>query len=329
MPDVTIVGRGLAGAVLYEVLHERGVNVRVYDDPRRGQASRVAAGVVNPVVLRRIVPSWRASELLPIAEDFYRRMEQRYGVRLWHALPLVKLFSDERERDEWERKCTEPALHGFLSLRAPDGCDQAVFHAPLGGGTVERCAWLDVPALLDAQRARMLQAGVLIERPWMSDEHQPTNDAVIVHTTGPFAAHPLLVPVKGEVLTVRIPGLTCRAIVNRGVFLLPVGEHLFRLGATFAWEDVWSGPTTQAREELLERLARMTSLPVELVDHQAGVRPASRDRRPVIDGSTLNGLGSRGVLLAPWCAMHLAEHLLDGRPLDPEVDATRSVSRSN
>ena len=33
-----------------------------------------------------------------------------------------------------------------------------------------------------------------------------------------------------------------------------------------------------------------------------------------------NGLGSKGSLRAPWLARHLAEHLLDGRLLEPEFD---------
>ena len=80
--EITIIGRGLAGAVMVEVLRERGVQVRVVDRPIPGAASTVAAGIVNPVVLRRIVPSWRAAELLPIAEDFYQGLEQRYRVKL-------------------------------------------------------------------------------------------------------------------------------------------------------------------------------------------------------------------------------------------------------
>jgi glycine/D-amino acid oxidase-like deaminating enzyme len=326
MPDVTIVGRGLAGAVLCEVLRERGLTVRVFDDPRSGRASRVAAGIVNPMVLRRIVPSWRVVDLLPVAEDFYRRLEQHYGVKLWHPLPLVKLFSNEQERNEWERKCDDPQAGTFLSMDLPRGADPNGLVAPFGAGTVARCAWFDVPAFLDAQRDRMLHDGTLIERAFTDDELRTTRNEVVIHTTGPFASHPLLVPVKGEVLTVRIPGLDPGAIINRGAFLLPLGGELFKLGATFAWDDAWSGPTQQAREELLQRLARMTPLSAEVIDHQAGVRPASRDRRPIIGTGIFNGLGSRGVLLAPWCAMHLADHLLSGKPLDPEVDASRSLT---
>ena len=100
------------------------------------------------------------------------------------------------------------------------------------------------------------------------------------------------------------------------------------MGSTFAWDNVWSGPTDEARRWLLDKLGRVVSRPVEVEEQWAGVRPASRDRRPLL-GRTgaheviLNGLGSRGVLLAPWCAQHLAAHLLDGAPLDPEVDVRR------
>lgn len=74
----------------------------------------------------------------------------------------------------------------------------------------------------------------------------------------------------------------------------------------------------------------MTDLPVEVLDQQAGVRPTARDRRPLLGRraamprqAVFNGLGSRGVLLAPWCAMHLADHLFQGAELDPEVDLAR------
>ena len=37
----------------------------------------------------------------------------------------------------------------------------------------------------------------------------------------------------------------------------------------------------------------------------------------------------RGVLLAPWCAQHLADHLFAGKALDPEVSHARPALRSN
>jgi len=149
-----------------------------------------------------------------------------------------------------------------------------------------------------------------------------------VRCEGPRAEGGFLVPVRGEGLTVRIPGLRLKHVVHRGVFILPVGDDRYRVGSTFAWDNVWSGPTEEARRWLLDKLERIVSRPVVVEEHWAGVRPASRDRRPVLgrlgaQEAILNGLGARGVLLAPWSALHLAAHLFDDAPLDPEVDVRR------
>lgn len=69
--DALILGRGLAGSVLAETLLQRGLRVHVFDQVRPNSASRVAAGAVNPVALRRDIATWRTAELLPSAAEFF------------------------------------------------------------------------------------------------------------------------------------------------------------------------------------------------------------------------------------------------------------------
>lgn len=215
---------------------------------------------------------------------------------------------------------------------------------PYGYGLVKRAAWLDVRRLLQAHRERWLDSGALIEEEVLPEHVSISANGARVHESsapllvrceGPRALCEHLVPVRGEGLTVRIDGLRLKSVVHRGVFIIPVpgarigeGNDRYRVGSTFAWDHVWSGPTDEARRWLLDKLERVVSRSVEVEDHWAGVRPASRDRRPLLGRTAaheaiLNGLGSRGVLLAPWSAQHLAAHLLDGAPLDPEVDIQR------
>ena len=333
--DVIVIGRGIAGVLLSEELRERGLDVLVVDHPRPGRASAVAAGVVNPVVLRRTVPSWRAASMLDLANGSYRELEAWLHVHCWHPTPLFRLFPGDKDREDWIARQDDPEVGSFLGQPGddvPGGVD-----APFGMGPVLGAAWLDVPVLLDAHRKAWSAEGRLIEQEvGPADVRRSAGEVVVVerrtrlvvHTTGPFAEVPGLSRVRGEGLTIRVPGLQLPGIVHRGVFLLPQGGDLFRVGATFAWDQVWSGPTDQGRAWLEERLKQLLMLPYEVVDHWAGVRPASKDRRPILGRTSpqeavLNGLGSRGVLLAPWCARHLADHLMAGRPLDPEVDAAR------
>lgn len=339
--DALILGRGIAGAVLAETLLQRGLRVHVFDNKRLGNASMAAAGVVNPVVLKRDVPSWRAAELLPVAQAFYTVMEERYGAHFWHPIELVKLLPSEREAAQWQRAMQDPATAPFIDQRQQAGLDAAPLHVPHGHGTVHASAWLDVPAMLEAQRGHLLRTGSLTETDISEADIERSESGVriascsaplLVRCTGPFASLPGLVPVKGEGLTLRLPGLRTSRMLHRAVFLLPVGEERYRVGATFKWDAVWDGPTAEARTWLLDKLRLMTPVQPEVGEQWVGVRPTSADRRPIMGRTTeheavLNGLGARGVLLAPWCAAHLADHLFEGKSIAEELRHDRSFAQ--
>ena len=334
--DVILLGQGLAGTVLHRTLRARGMRVLMVDAPRAGMASHVAAGMVNPVVLRRMVLSWRASEMLAIANAFYREMELDHDAAFWHPTRFAKIFSTAKEKAIWQLRAADEVGQFLIDEQLNDSALSAL-PQPFGHGQIMRACWLDVQKMLKAERQRMRDRGELLERTVGADE--PRIDAhgvsiaehkapLLVRCMGSFGHVPGLAPVRGEGLTVRIPGLRLSCIVHHGVFLLPVGEEVYRVGATYAWDDIWKGPSEEAREYLLARLGHLVGNEVEVLDHWAGVRPASKDRRPILGRTgayeaVFNGLGSRGVLLAPWCAQHLAAHLFDGSALDPEVDASR------
>ncbi len=338
--DVIITGRGLAGTVLSETLQERGLRVRVFDMPRAGRSSHVAGGLVNPIVLRRAQPSWRASTMLAIAGAFYRELEQRYDERFWHPVNMAIIFPTTKDAGIWRLHVRDPLLRRLIE-EGPEA-DPTIegLERPYGHGIVNRCARLDLPRMLDAHRERWLGSGALVERTVEDNDiiHEEggvrigeDSAPMLVRCEGPFARIDGLSQVRGDMLTVRIPGLRLKSVVHRGVFLIPLGEDRYRVGSTFEWNDVWTGPTAEARRWLLDQVERMTGRSAEVEEHSAGVRPTSRDRRPLLGriaqhAAVFNGLGSRGVMLAPWCAQHLADHVLDGVPLDPEVDVARFAS---
>ncbi|MFT3884410.1 MAG: FAD-dependent oxidoreductase [Flavobacteriales bacterium] len=341
--DAFILGHGLAGAVLTAELRQRGLRVHVFDRPQAGQASPAAAGLVNPIVLRRDVPSWRAVQLLPLAEAFYRSLGTRLGGSFWHPTEVIKVFPTPNDARQWERAMASPASAPFLSRPARPELEAAGVAAPHGHGTVRPAAWLDVPHFLEAHRTALRAQGALTERIVADQEIEHGADGVrigdrtarwLVRCEGPFATVPGLVPVKGETVVVRLPEVSLSHVVHRDVFVLPLGGEHYRVGATFQWNNVWEGPTDAAREHLLRLLRALIPVEAEVLTHLAGVRPTARDRRPIIGctgarEAVLNGLGARGVLLAPWCAAHLADHLFLGLPLDPEVDASRFASTSS
>ena len=71
MKKILIVGSGLAGTTLGLQLIRKGANVTLFDDGVN-HSSRVAAGMINPIVFRRVNKGWRVDEFIPYLQEFYR-----------------------------------------------------------------------------------------------------------------------------------------------------------------------------------------------------------------------------------------------------------------
>ena len=141
-----------------------------------------------------------------------------------------------------------------------------------------------------------------------------------------------LQPDKGEFLRVRAKTKLCSHIINGAHMLVPLADGSYRFGATHKHSDFDQQPTEEARAQLqagLNTLLRDTS-DVEILEQDAGVRPATSDRQPFIGSHPqhprlhlFNGFGARGALSIPWFAEQFAAHLLHGAALPPEAAIAR------
>ena len=81
---------------------------------------------------------------------------------------------------------------------------------------------------------------------------------------------------------------------------------------------------------MIEKLKKVITVPYKIIDQTAGVRPTVKDRRPLVgvhptysNLAILNGLGTRGVMIAPTVAKQLFHHLEKGEELDPVTNIQR------
>ena len=113
--DYIIVGQGLAGSVLAYQLMEAGKKIVVVDENNPQTSSKVAAGLCNPIVFKRLTKSWLVESVLPIAVNFYRNQEQLLGNHFYQEMPIYKLFVDEKESSFWKQKSNEPELFDWIN----------------------------------------------------------------------------------------------------------------------------------------------------------------------------------------------------------------------
>jgi glycine oxidase len=134
---------------------------------------------------------------------------------------------------------------------------------------------------------------------------------------------------KGELIEIAAPGLQEGFILKGEVFVLPLGDGRFRVGATYSHDTLDNEPTAAGLTELTTKLEKMIVVPYTVTSHRAGLRPTTYDRQPVIGPipgnpqiSVLNGFGSRGVLQAPWYAGKMAQWIMTTEKLWPKTKDT-------
>lgn len=305
-----IVGQGLAGCCLGWQLRWKGVEFGVLDEGWNGAASRVAAGLLNPVTGKNFQPSWRIAEFLPEALEFYRQVEKDVGRQLWFPLPVLRLVA-EKDWAKVARKIELPEVERWVAGVEEHYGEWRAAVTLKGGGR------LDARGFCEASGEVFGGDGV---REGTIRVHCEGAAGLIRGRIGPHRC------AKGEILSLRIPGADeSRILVGGGGWLVPVGAGVFKAGATYEWEQLDGEPSSEGRTKVEQILARLGVGEYELLAHEAGVRPIIRQSKPLIgrlDDGTLvfNGLGSKGSLYAPGVARRLAEYLVDGRAIEGELE---------
>jgi glycine oxidase len=304
---------GLAGCCLAWQRYFRGEAFTWEDDDRPGAASKVAAGLINPVTGKNFSPSWRIAEFLPEAEAFYARVGELLGKPLWFPLPVWRLVAaGEWAKVESKLEEAEPWIER-IETEVP-GWSRAIILK--GGGRVATREFCEASRhYFDGARrpgnglARDAPATVLCE-------------GAAGLMAGRLGRHRCA---KGEILTLRAPWRNDRMLIGGGGWLVPTGGDTFRVGSTYVWDRLDGEPTEEGRAKM-EKIAQLLGGDdFEIIAHEAGVRPIVRKSQPVIgpleDGRVIfNGLGSKGSLYAPGVARRLAAWLANEADIETELD---------
>lgn len=343
--DFLIIGQGLAGSALAMELLCRGKSILVVDRQDAGSSSRVAAGLVTPLTGRGMNPAWRQREYLDIAAAYYRRLEKESGRRLYHHTPVVRVFQAGKERAKWEEKKQQ---HGAWAFETEEP------GSPLktgGHGAIEMPdgAWLDTLAYLHVVRDRLDDAGSWREADFSEGEVTVLPGGIgwrdvaagkIILCQGAYGLSGVEgyngwfsgIPhrsAKGEILSLWVDGLDDGKRYHANGWLAPREGGLWKAGASYGWERLDSTPTQEGKDEVLAKIGTWVDrekLPMEVIHHEAAVRPIIRNSRPVVGFHPehrhvgfFNGLGSKGTLMAPAVASHFAAHLCGECELDGEL----------
>jgi glycine/D-amino acid oxidase-like deaminating enzyme len=338
--DTLIVGQGICGTWLSFWLQQAGADFIVIDDANPTSASRVASGIINPVTGRRMVQTWLANEILPFAESAYNLMGKQLGNKLISPTVLLDFFSAPDRRISFEKRATQ--FDEYLDWPEDEHAWLPFFNYPFGFGIVSPVYRVDIQTMLQEWRQILKQRHCLLEEKYEGNLLEKTGSGLrykniearrIIFCNGaavmeqpffnllPFAIN------KGEALIIHVPGLPANNLYKKTNVITPWKDDLFWVGSSYdrAYKD--DKPSAAYYEQTVAWLKQFLKLPFTIEDHIAALRPTTVERRPFAGmhpvhtyAGILNGMGTKGVSLAPFFAKQLASNILNDTPIMKEVD---------
>jgi len=341
--DYLIIGQGISGTWLSYYLEKADKSFIVIDNEQPNSASRVAAGIINPVTGRRIVKTWMIDELLLFLVPAYEELGNELNIKAiekkslidFHPTPQMKIAFDERIKENAD----------LLFHPKDQGQYQIIFNYDFGFGEVDPCYVVNLKEILPLWRKKLLSNNQLLEEDFETTELKQADAGItyknikaekIIFCDGiqssqnplfknlPFAVN------KGEALLIEATGIPSTHIFKKGMMLTSIQKDLFWLGSNYLWEFPDDQPTEQFRKQTELLLRSWLRVPFKIVDHKASVRPANIERRPFVgfhpiykNIGILNGMGTKGCSLAPFFAKQLTDHLIYGDQILPEADINR------
>ena len=291
-------------------------------------------------------------ELFPVMVETHQELDEQLGIQsLHHDFPILKPISSKDEVTEWKQVIEEGRLFPYV-----DSIEETVPSGPLNNDifasvTIKKSGFVRIEKLLLAYREYLKESSKLIEEGFDHSSVELHQNGVgyesikadrIIFSEGrfisenPYFSWVPFKPTKGQILTVRAnSSLTPDRIYNQQFLLFPTEEKdIFKLGATYEWDKLDEIPTAASTQELLAKAKKALSVQFEVLEEKAAIRPTVIDRRPVIGVHPehenlflFNGMGTKGVMIAPYFAKQLVSMIYDNGELDKEANLNRFLRK--
>ena len=342
--DYLIIGQGISGTWLSYYLQKEKKSFVVIDNNFKDSSSRIAAGIINPVTGRRHVPVWMAEEILPFVWHAYNEIGNKLGITAISLKNILDFFPSPQMRLSFLNRVEED--NTYVNNYPEQNHFMQLFNYEFGCGEIQPVYMAHLETLLPAWRKQLKSNNQLLEKEFEIKELKISTDKIqygdftasaIIFCDGnssannPYFKQLPFAPNKGEALLVEIPGLSNNFIYKKGMMLAPFATPgLWWIGSDYAWEFDTANPTKEFREKTEQLLKEWLKMPFKIIDHLAGVRPATLERRPFVglhplhpNIGILNGMGTKGCSLAPFFARQFVNNLLCNDPITPEADLKR------
>jgi len=345
--DYIIVGLGIAGICFSKQLLEHNKRFLVISDKCSG-ATEKSGGVFNPIVLRRFTAPEYTIKYTEYALNMFAAMEKMTSTSwMYPDQNVYRIFASIEEQNNWFTASDKPHLKPFLAPKIELNSNNFI-QAEFGLGKVLKSFRIDTIAFLQSFQRYFLKTQKLMEESFNHSNlsfqngdypirYKHVKAKAILFAEGtrilqnPFLPKAVIRPNKGEYLIIKAPDLKLDYMLKGGVYIIPLGEDLYKVGATYSHDDNTIQPTQAARKEIEEKLQKMITCHYDVVDQIVGARPVTNDRQPILGEIktgmyVFNGLGTRGFTRGPYYSKVLFDAIENKQSVPKQMDVKRFLS---
>lgn len=338
--EYIVVGDGYAALFFAHQLIQNNRTFMLFSEGKKS-ASRVSAGIINPVVLKKFTTFWKAQEQIDFLKQTLSEIEQYTGSNYLIEENIHRIFHDEKEKELWLKKSVTPELKPFLS---EEFTELSVLKNPFGTGRVKQSARLDVELFFTDFYKYLSDNGFLVQEKFDYSKLKPEQNNYanlsfknIVFAEGmgvrdnPYFSDIPVVPNKGHHIRVMLSeNLNLHKTIKKKHFLFPLSDGKYFYGGTYDREQLHGQIDESAVEQLSNGLKEIYPHSFKISEKNFGFRPTVKDRRPLLGSHKVwknlyvfNGLGARGILNGCYFAKSLYDHIEQNKPLPNEVSLER------
>lgn len=341
-----VVGQGLAGTLFSYQLLKCNQSFIVIDNNYNLSSSKVAAGMFSPVGGKRMLKTWLAETLLENLDNTYLELESLLNTKFYFKQKILQIF----QQNELE-------IYNHISdLPKDDPRKQYIeinneiknfkhIDNSFGSAFINKGGWINTEELINSfsdylkSKNQVINIEINYDDLYFKDNKWHYKNYIfdkVIFCEGfksihnPYFKHLPFQLCKGEVLHVDIKNIEKDFILKKGIYLVNLKNDIYKVGASYEWKDLTLSPTQKGIDFIINKLKNFINSDYKIITTKAGIRPTVLDKKPLIGEHhdfkglyIFNGLGTKGVMLAPYFSEMLINNILYNKEILSDVDIKR------
>ena len=328
--EYIIIGQGLAGSAMAWRLYFNNKSFIIIDSQAKFSASKAALGIYNPITGRKNIKTWNAETLFKELGTFYKKVEKSLEIKILYEKDIYRPFNNNKDVNDWDTRLGNNKYKKYLKKIDKNGI------ITKGSG------YLDVKKYLKETKKYFECKGRYKVNNIKNEDLVNKNNNIVIEgynfekivmcrginekKMNLFSEIPLT-PVAGNSIKIKSNHFS-DYILNKGVSVFNITKKKLFAGSTYD-----NGYINEGTSHLKKKIKKVINKEFKSLKSYFGIRPASRDRRPlvgkhdVIDNLYLiNGLGSKGVSQSPYCSKELFDYIENNKKINKEINIDRFKS---